>query len=135
MSLEAFFRAAFGVRTFVLCCLPKGSTRFFCRANVEPLVLRSRGRIFKLMGDGFLVEFASSVDAVECAMSWHAGASAHEADRSLDTAILFRIGINIGDVIVEGDDVHGDKDCLNQSYHDGFGLMKSIDVSEPVDGQ
>jgi adenylate cyclase len=78
------------------------------RELIEPLVSRSRGRIFKLMGDGFLVEFASSVDAVECAMAWHSGAEDHEANHASGAAILFRIGINIGDVLIEGDDIHGD---------------------------
>ena len=72
------------------------------RAFLEPLIDDHRGRIVKLMGDGLLVEFASVVDAVACALAWQEGV----ADR--DEGLRFRIGINLGDVIVEGDDIHGD---------------------------
>ena len=72
------------------------------RAFLEPLIGAHHGRIVKLMGDGFLVEFASVVDAVACALAWQDGV----ADRG--QGLRFRIGINLGDVIVEGDDIHGD---------------------------
>jgi TolB-like protein/predicted TPR repeat methyltransferase len=69
---------------------------------LEPLIGDHHGRVVKLMGDGILVEFASVVDAVACALAWQAGV----AER--DGALKFRIGINLGDVIVEGEDIHGD---------------------------
>jgi TolB-like protein/class 3 adenylate cyclase len=69
---------------------------------LEPLIADHHGRVVKLMGDGILVEFASVVDAVSCALAWQAGV----AER--DDALKFRIGINLGDVIVEGEDIHGD---------------------------
>jgi TolB-like protein/class 3 adenylate cyclase len=69
---------------------------------LEPLIADHHGRVVKLMGDGILVEFASVVDAVACALSWQTGV----AER--DGALKFRIGINLGDVIVEGEDIHGD---------------------------
>jgi adenylate cyclase len=72
------------------------------QAYLEPLIDEHHGRIVKLMGDGLLVEFASVVDAVACALAWQKGA----IDRDKD--LRFRIGINLGDVIVEGDDIHGD---------------------------
>jgi TolB-like protein len=72
------------------------------RDYLEPLIGEHKGRIVKLMGDGLLVEFASVVDAVVCALAWQSGM----ADR--DDDLRFRIGINLGDVIVEGDDIHGD---------------------------
>jgi adenylate cyclase len=69
---------------------------------LEPLIADHHGRVVKLMGDGILVEFASVVDAVACALAWQVGV----AER--DEAFKFRIGINLGDVIVEGEDIHGD---------------------------
>ncbi len=75
---------------------------------IHPLISEHRGRIVKLMGDGLLVEFASVVDSVACALAWQKDVTKHEADREKDTGLRFRIGINLGDVIVEGDDIHGD---------------------------
>jgi adenylate cyclase len=69
---------------------------------LEPLICDHHGRVVKLMGDGILVEFASVVDAVACALAWQAGVN--ERDETLE----FRIGVNVGDVIVEGEDIHGD---------------------------
>ena len=76
--------------------------------NLHPLIKRHRGRIFKLLGDGLLVEFASVVDAVACALAWQAKIIELEAERDKDQRIQFRIGINLGDVIVDGEDIHGD---------------------------
>ncbi len=74
------------------------------RADVfDPLVARHNGRIVKLMGDGVLVEFASVVDAVECAVAVQAACAS-----TADTRINLRIGVNVGDVIVDGDDLYGD---------------------------
>lgn len=71
-----------------------------CEADViDPVVDRHNGRVFKPMGDGFLVEFASVVSAVECAIAWQKNVSA---------PMLFRIGIHLGDVMVEADDLYGD---------------------------
>ena len=75
---------------------------------IEPLVAEHRGRIVKLMGDGALVEFPSAVDAVECAVAIQKGVSEREAIKPEDRRIAFRIGINIGDIIIEGDDILGD---------------------------
>ena len=75
---------------------------------VEPLITEHRGRIVKLMGDGLLVEFASVVDAVGCALAWQAAVTKRESERDQDARLQFRIGLNLGDVIVEGDDIHGD---------------------------
>ena len=76
------------------------------RETFNPAVAARRGRIVKMMGDGALVEFASVVDAVECGVAiQHAMA---ERNRGADQAIAFRIGINLGDVVVEGDDIFGD---------------------------
>ena len=79
------------------------------RAEIlQPLVAEHHGRVVKLMGDGVLVEFASAVDAVECAVQLQAGMEAANADLPEDRRIRLRIGINLGDVIVEGSDLYGD---------------------------
>ena len=71
-----------------------------CEADViEPAVSRHSGRIFKRMGDGYLIEFASVVAAVECALAWQ---------ESARDPILFRIGVHLGDVMVEDGDLFGD---------------------------
>src|SRR4051812_45464825 len=75
------------------------------RDVLEPLISKFRGRIVKLMGDGFLLEFSSPVDAVQCATAWHAAADSHDLDRRPSSSIRFRIGINIGDVLVEREDI------------------------------
>lgn len=75
---------------------------------LEPLIGRHKGRIVKLMGDGLLLEFQSVVEAVECAVAWQKGVSERELEHAQETSLRFRIGINLGDVIIEGDDIHGD---------------------------
>jgi TolB-like protein/class 3 adenylate cyclase len=75
---------------------------------LAPVIAEHRGRIVKLIGDGLLVEFASLVDAVSCALDWQAAVARHEAELDEDRRLVFRIGVNLGDVIVEGDDIHGD---------------------------
>ena len=75
---------------------------------IDPIIAEHNGRIFKLMGDGALVEFASVVDAVECATAVQKAVAEHQADLPEALCITFRIGINLGDVIVEGDDIYGD---------------------------
>jgi len=74
----------------------------------EPEIRKHHGRIFKIMGDGLLAEFGSVVDAVECAVTLQRGM--HERNSSLahDQRIETRIGINLGEVIVEGDDRYGE---------------------------
>ncbi len=74
----------------------------------DPEVAEHRGRIVKLMGDGALVEFASVVDAVECATAIQRGMAARNESARADQRIDFRIGVHLGDVIVEGDDIYGD---------------------------
>jgi adenylate cyclase len=74
----------------------------------NPLVAAHRGRIVKTMGDGALVEFASVVDAVECAVAVQNAMAAHSAARPDGKPIVFRIGVNLGDIVIEGDDIFGD---------------------------
>ncbi len=75
---------------------------------IEPKIAEHNGCIVKQMGDGLLVEFASVVNAVDCALDWQGKTAGHEADGDAGSRLRFRIGINLGDVIVEGDDIHGD---------------------------
>ena len=74
----------------------------------EPEIARHHGRIFKLMGDGMLAEFGSVVDAVECAVSVQRGLAERNDAVPQDQQIQVRIGINLGEVIVEGDDRYGE---------------------------
>jgi adenylate cyclase len=78
------------------------------REVLAPLVSRHGGRIFKLMGDGVLVEFPSVVNAVQCAVDVQKGMAAANAAFPEGKQIVLRIGVNLGDVIVEGDDLYGD---------------------------
>lgn len=75
---------------------------------VEPAVARHGGRVVKLTGDGVLAEFASAVGAVEAAVEVQTAVAGHEAARAEDDRLHFRIGINLGDVVVDGDDILGD---------------------------
>ncbi len=75
---------------------------------LDPLIAQHRGRVVKLMGDGFLVEFASVVDALACALAWQDTVEARANQVSEERALRFRIGVNLGDVMVKGDDLYGD---------------------------
>jgi TolB-like protein len=78
------------------------------RQLVEPAVERRRGRIFKLMGDGLLAEFGSVVDALECATAIQKSMNEANAALQPEQRILMRVGVHVGEVIVEGEDRHGD---------------------------
>jgi adenylate cyclase len=78
------------------------------RELVDPKIREHSGRIVKTTGDGMLVEFASVVDAVRCAAQVQRAMIDREAGMPEDRRIWFRIGINLGDVIVEDDDIFGD---------------------------
>jgi len=75
---------------------------------LEPLLDRHQGRIFKFIGDGVLVEFGSAVNAVQCAVELQHGMAAANANLPESHHIVLRIGINLGDVIIEGSDLYGD---------------------------
>jgi TolB-like protein/class 3 adenylate cyclase/Tfp pilus assembly protein PilF len=74
----------------------------------EPSIAAHHGRLVKTMGDGLLVEFHSVVDAVRCATDVQRTEAERNAGLATDRRMAFRIGLNLGDVIVEGDDIHGD---------------------------
>ena len=77
-------------------------------ALIDRTISAHKGRIVKEMGDGLLVEFPSVVEAVRCAVEIQGEMAARNAEVAQDRRIVFRIGINVGDVIVVGDDIHGD---------------------------
>ena len=78
------------------------------RELIEPKTAEYHGRVVKLMGDGTLMEFASVVGAVNFAVDLQRAVAERNAGVPEDTRIAYRIGINIGDVIVEGEDIYGD---------------------------
>src|SRR5215469_14695887 len=78
------------------------------RETIDPAILEHSGRIVKTTGDGLLIEFASVVDAVRCAIAIQRGMAWRNTEVSSEKRIQFRIGINLGDVVAEGDDLFGD---------------------------
>jgi adenylate cyclase len=101
----------------------------------EPEVEKHHGRIFKLMGDGLLAEFSSVVDAVECAVSLQRAMAERNESVPADKHIVVRIGINLGEVIVEGEDRYGEgvniAAGLQQMAEPG-GILVSGKVSKEV---
>jgi adenylate/guanylate cyclase family protein len=80
-----------------------------CRRElIDPKIAEHRGRIVKTTGDGALVEFASAVDAVRCAIEIQRALAERNATISEDRRVEFRIGINVGDIIIDGGDIYGD---------------------------
>jgi adenylate cyclase len=75
---------------------------------IDPKLGEHNGRIVKLMGDGMLAEFPSVVDAVRAAVETQQAVDEHNSDLPKDKWIEFRVGINLGDVVIDGDDIHGD---------------------------
>jgi len=103
-----------------------------------PLIAEHRGRVVKLMGDGLLVEFASVVDALACAVAWQDGVAEREAAIDENKRLRFRIGINLGDVIVEGDDIHGDGVNIAarlESVAEPGGICLSVDAYRQAKGR
>src|SRR5215813_10913101 len=78
------------------------------KAILEPLFAKYRGRVVRLMGDGTLAEFASAVDAVQCAVDIQRAMKGANATLSEDSAIVLRVGLNLGDVVVKDGDLYGD---------------------------
>src|SRR5499427_8791789 len=78
------------------------------RELIEPKIAENRGRIVKTTGDGLLVEFASVVDALRCAVAVQRGMAERQVDIPQDKRIEFRVGIHQGDVITEAGDIFGD---------------------------
>src|SRR5215469_9302197 len=81
--------------------------RAHLRDLIEPKIVEHRGRVVKNTGDGFLAEFASVVDAVRCAVEMQRGMTERNAGTPPEKRIEFRVGVNLGDVIVEEHDIFG----------------------------
>ena len=100
-------------------------------ALIDPAIAAFRGRLVKTTGDGMLVEFASAVDTVECAVDMQTRVGEHEADQPDARRIRYRIGINVGDIVIDGDDILGDginvAACL-----EGLAGAGSIAISDDV---
>lgn len=77
-------------------------------AFIDPQIARFGGRIVKTTGDGMLVEFPSVVDAVDCAQEFQSTIADQERDVPKEQRILYRAGINLGDIVIDGDDILGD---------------------------
>ena len=75
---------------------------------IDPAIAAHGGRIVKTMGDGLLLEFPSAVDATRCAIEVQMAMAVRNADIPEGERIVFRIGVNLGDIIIDGDDIHGD---------------------------
>jgi len=102
---------------------------------VQPAIGEHRGRLVKTMGDGFLVEFASVVGAVQCATDIQNAVAVHQTVEPEDRKMLLRMGIHLGDVIVEGDDIHGDGVNIAarlEGLADAGGICMSAMVREGV---
>ena len=95
-----------------LICIDEEGTlkrlRKLRRELINPAVALHRGRIVKTTGDGILIEFPSVVDAVRCAVDVQHGMVGRNSDFPAEQRIDFRVGINLGDVVIEGEDLLGD---------------------------
>ncbi len=78
------------------------------RQLVRPHFIKNDGKEIKTIGDGFLVEFASALEAVRCAFDIQQSMHESNATRSLDHRMLLRIGIHVGEVVFSDGDIHGD---------------------------
>ena len=102
---------------------------------IDPLIEKHGGRIVKTTGDGLLLEFPSVVAAVECSIAVQDGMAARNIAFSEDAAIRFRVGVHLGDVIVEGDDIFGDGVNVAarlESLSEPYGLALSDDAYRQV---
>jgi len=105
------------------------------RDVLNPLVSRHGGRLFKVTGDGVLIEFASAVNAVQCAVDLQQSFAAANADLADDRRIVLRIGVHVGDVMVEGSDLYGDGVNIAarlESLAEPGGVLISEDVQRQV---
>ena len=75
---------------------------------IDPAIAKCKGRIIKTTGDGLLVEFQSVTEALRCAVDFQERMARRNRDMPASRALLYRVGLNLGDVIVQGDDVFGD---------------------------
>jgi class 3 adenylate cyclase/pimeloyl-ACP methyl ester carboxylesterase len=108
------------------------------RALIDPKISEHRGRIVKTTGDGMLVEFASVVDALRCAVEVQGGMIERNAEVPREKRVEFRIGINIGDIIEDGGDIFGDGVNVAarlEGIADRGGICISRQVLDQVEGK
>lgn len=108
------------------------------RVVFDPCVARHGGRLVKLMGDGALVEFASVVAAVQCAIAIQSAMAGAEPDLEPEQRLRYRIGVNVGDVIVEGEDIYGEGVNVAarlQAFAPPGGIAVPSQVREQVEGK
>src|SRR5215475_6784550 len=92
--------------------------------HLDPVLTKYGGRLVKLTGDGALVEFASAVDALSGAIEFQQAMAEANRDQPADTALVFRMGLHLGDLIVEGDDLYGD----------GVNIAARLEAEAPAGG-
>ena len=92
--------------------------------RLDPVLARYGGRLVKLTGDGALVEFASAVDALSAAIEFQQAMAEANSDQPAETALVFRMGLHLGDLIVDGDDLYGD----------GVNVAARLEAEAPVGG-
>ena len=92
--------------------------------HLNPVLTKYGGRLVKLTGDGALVEFASAVDALSAAIEFQQAMAEVNSDRPTDTALVFRMGLHLGDLIVDGDDLYGD----------GVNIAARLEAEAPAGG-
>src|SRR5690242_11921088 len=108
------------------------------RELIDPKIAEHRGRIVKTTGDGLLIEFASVVDAGRCAVEIQRGMTARNAALGRDKRIEFRIGINVGDVIIDNNDIFGDGVNIAarlEAIAEPGGICVSARAREDLDGR
>jgi adenylate cyclase len=76
--------------------------------HLDPILRKYGGRLVKLTGDGALIEFASAVDALSAAVEFQQAIAEANSDQPADGSLVFRMGLHLGDLIVDGDDLYGD---------------------------
>jgi adenylate cyclase len=106
--------------------------------HLNPVLTKYGGRLVKLTGDGALIEFASAVDALSAAIEFQQAMAVANADWPTDTALVFRMGLHLGDLIVDGDDLYGDGVNIAARLEAGApagGILISRTVHEAVAGR
>src|SRR4051794_10232642 len=98
---------------------------------IDPAIAEAHGRIVKTMGDGLLIEFPSTVDAVRCAIAVQRGVPCRNAGLAPDRRIEFRIGVHLGDIVVDGTDLLGDGVNIAARI-EGVAAVGGISISEDV---
>jgi adenylate cyclase len=108
------------------------------RALVDPKIAEHRGRVVKKTGDGMLVEFSSVVDALRCALDVQRGMAQRNTNVQQEKRVEFRIGINVGDIIIDHDDIFGDGvnvAARREALAESGGICVSARVQEDAHGK